>query len=101
MDRLFAGLSEADLDALTDIPETPGGQAMTELAGLKPKHFLWEVEDRIAVVRLNRPERKNPLTFDSYAELRDTFRALPYADGCGRGGLRLERRQFLFGRRRA
>lgn len=38
------------------------------------------VENRIVTVRLNRPERKNPLSFDSYAELRDTFRALPYAD---------------------
>ena len=54
--------------------------AMTELAGLKPQHFLWEVKDRIAIIRLNRPDRKNPLTFDSYAELRDTFRALVYAD---------------------
>ena len=49
------------------------------MAGLKPQHFLWEVQDRVAVIRLNRPERKNPLTFESYAELRDTFRALPYA----------------------
>ena len=52
---------------------------MGEMAGLRPEHFLWEVVDRVAVVRLNRPERKNPLTFQSYAELRDTFRALPYA----------------------
>lgn len=52
---------------------------MTELAGLKPQHFLWQVRDRVAVIRLNRPERKNPLTFESYAELRDTFRALAYA----------------------
>ena len=52
---------------------------MTQLAGLKPQHFLWEVEDRIAIVRLNRPERKNPLTFNSYAELRDMFRSLVYA----------------------
>ena len=52
---------------------------MTELAGLKPQHFLWEVRERIATVRLNRPERKNPLTFDCYAELRDTFRSLAYA----------------------
>lgn len=52
---------------------------MTELAGLKPAHFLWEVSDRVATIRLNRPDRKNPLTFDSYAELRDTFRALVYA----------------------
>lgn len=53
---------------------------MTNMAGLKPQHFIWQVEDRVATIRLNRPERKNPLTFDSYAELRDTFRALAYAD---------------------
>lgn len=52
---------------------------MTELAGLTPQHFLWEVKDRIATIRLNRPERKNPLSFESYAELRDTFRSLVYA----------------------
>ncbi|MFN3282521.1 MAG: enoyl-CoA hydratase family protein [Tabrizicola sp.] len=51
----------------------------TELSNLKPAHFLWQVRDRIGTVRLNRPDRKNPLTFDSYAELRDLFRALPYA----------------------
>ncbi len=39
-----------------------------------------EVRDRVAVIRLDRPDRKNPLTFESYAELRDTSRALPYAD---------------------
>jgi enoyl-CoA hydratase/carnithine racemase len=50
------------------------------MAGLKPQHFLWRMEGRVAVIRLDRPERKNPLTFDSYAELRDTFRDLVYAD---------------------
>ena len=42
------------------------------------RHFLWETSDdgRVAILRLNRPERKNPLTFDSYAELRDLFRNL-------------------------
>ncbi len=45
----------------------------------KPEHFGWAFADGIATVTLNRPERKNPLTFDSYAELRDTFRALVYA----------------------
>ncbi len=53
---------------------------MTALAGLEPMHFNWRVEDRVASVRLDRPERKNPLTFQSYAELRDTFRALRDAD---------------------
>ena len=52
---------------------------MTAMAGLTPQHFLWDVTERIATVRLNRPDRKNPLTFDSYAELRDMFRALAYA----------------------
>jgi enoyl-CoA hydratase/carnithine racemase len=53
---------------------------MTSMTKHGPKHFQWQVESKVAVIRLNRPERKNPLTFDSYAELRDTFRALPYAD---------------------
>ncbi|MDP3896028.1 MAG: enoyl-CoA hydratase family protein [Mesorhizobium sp.] len=53
---------------------------MSRMADFKPVHFLWSVDNRIASVRLNRPERKNPLTFESYAELRDTFRALAYAD---------------------
>ena len=52
---------------------------MSDLGGTKPKHFDMSVQDRIATIRLTRPERKNPLTFDSYAELRDTFRAMPYA----------------------
>ncbi len=44
-------------------------------------HFLWQVSDdgRVATITLNRPERKNPLTFDSYAELRDLFRDLVHA----------------------
>ena len=45
-----------------------------------PKNFLLSIEDKVAIVRLDRPERKNPLTFDSYAELRDWFRTLPYSD---------------------
>lgn len=51
-----------------------------QLADLQPRHFLWQMEGEVAVIRLNRPERKNPLTFDSYAELRDTFRDLVYAE---------------------
>lgn len=45
----------------------------------KPQHFGWSVDGKVATITLNRPERKNPLTFDSYAELRDTFRALNHA----------------------
>ncbi|WP_447931829.1 enoyl-CoA hydratase family protein [Sphingopyxis fribergensis] len=43
-----------------------------------PEHFAWQFADGVATVTLNRPDRKNPLTFESYAELRDTFRALVY-----------------------
>lgn len=45
-----------------------------------PQHFLWDFADGVGTVTLNRPDRKNPLTFDSYAELRDLFRALVYTD---------------------
>src|SRR3954447_9782442 len=45
---------------------------------LEPTHFLWSFDDGVATVTLNRPERKNPLTFDSYAELRDTFSELAH-----------------------
>jgi enoyl-CoA hydratase/carnithine racemase len=47
----------------------------------RAQHFLWETSDdgRVARLTLNRPDKKNPLTFDSYAELRDLFRALVYA----------------------
>ncbi|NJM82204.1 MAG: enoyl-CoA hydratase family protein [Tabrizicola sp.] len=53
---------------------------MTRMANHRPEHFLWEMRDTVALIRLNRPDRKNPLTFASYAELRDTFRALASAE---------------------
>jgi enoyl-CoA hydratase/carnithine racemase len=40
---------------------------------MSPQHFGWRVEGKVGVITLNRPEKKNPLTFDSYAELRDFF----------------------------
>ncbi len=43
-----------------------------------PTHFLWHYDSGVATITLNIPDRKNPLTFDSYAELRDTFRDLVY-----------------------
>src|SRR5262245_12583261 len=57
------------------------------MSGKKPfkdyqaRHFLWEpsADGRVVTLRLNRPEKKNPLTFDSYAELRDLFRGLAEA----------------------
>lgn len=53
---------------------------MTRLnaSAFKPNHFKWNFDGGVATIMLDRPERKNPLTFESYAELRDTFRALVY-----------------------
>src|SRR5687767_14071599 len=48
-------------------------------ADLKPRSFGWQVQNKVATITLTRPERKNPLTFESYAELRDTFRQLDFA----------------------
>ena len=45
---------------------------------LTPSHFLWDFDGDVATITLNRPERKNPLTFDSYDELRATFHALDH-----------------------
>jgi len=62
------------------------------MTAVRPEHFAWSLEDRVGVVTLTGAERKNPLTFDSYAELRDTFRALRDADDvravvvCGEAG---------------
>ncbi|CAN5548936.1 enoyl-CoA hydratase family protein [soil metagenome] len=50
------------------------------LADYRAEHFLWRLEDGVATVTLDRPERKKPLTFASYAELRDLFRKLVYAE---------------------
>jgi enoyl-CoA hydratase/carnithine racemase len=45
---------------------------------INPKHFGWRLDGKVAVITLKAPERKNPLTFDSYAELRDTFERLRF-----------------------
>ncbi len=50
------------------------------MAGYRAQHFLWEIRGQVATITLNRPDRKNPLTFDSYAELRDLFHQLKWAD---------------------
>ncbi|HMK85053.1 MAG TPA: enoyl-CoA hydratase family protein [Steroidobacteraceae bacterium] len=52
--------------------------SISSLLSHSAAHFRWHVADRVGFVELNRPDRKNPLTFDSYAELRDLFRALAH-----------------------
>jgi len=52
---------------------------MIDIATYLPQHFGWALADGIATVTLDRPAMKNPLTFESYAELRDLFRDLTYA----------------------
>src|SRR5688500_11287249 len=63
---------------LTGEPHQLAGNR-TDFAEYRPEHFLFSLEQGVATLTLNRAERKNPLTFDSYAELRDLFRALAYA----------------------
>jgi enoyl-CoA hydratase/carnithine racemase len=58
--------------------------AIPDLTGYAPRSFAWRVENRVGLLTLDRPEKKNPLTFESYAELRDLFRLLH--DG---GGVRV------------
>jgi enoyl-CoA hydratase/carnithine racemase len=74
-------------------PSNPMREGWHALAQATPRHFGWQVsDDGVATITLNRPDKKNPLTFDSYAELRDRFRALVYASDvravvvCGEGG---------------
>jgi enoyl-CoA hydratase/carnithine racemase len=50
------------------------------VSAINPQHFLWRLDGKIGTITLNRPERKNPLTFDSYQELIDTFKALATAE---------------------
>lgn len=45
---------------------------------IKPRHFRWALDERVATITLDRPEKKNPLTFEMYDELRDTFRRLRF-----------------------
>ena len=56
----------------------PGSR--TSLAGYAARNFQFEVSRAVATITLNRPERKNPLTFESYAELRGLFRTMAHAD---------------------
>ncbi len=57
------------------------GAMRRPFAGTEARHFGWRADGdgRVAVITLNRPEKKNPLTFESYAELRDLFRDLAHA----------------------
>ena len=56
-------------------PQEPAFQGR-RLSGYQAQHFQYQVKDKVACITLDRPDRKNPLTFDSYAELRDLFRAM-------------------------
>jgi enoyl-CoA hydratase/carnithine racemase len=61
--------------------QTPASQATLPLAGLTPQHFALSVQGKVATVTLNRPDKKNPLTFESYRELTDFFWAAGRDEG--------------------
>jgi enoyl-CoA hydratase/carnithine racemase len=63
---------------LTGVPHRLPGGRMT-LGDYQSRHFKFEAAGKVATITLNRPDRKNPLTFDSYAELRELFRAMAIA----------------------
>jgi enoyl-CoA hydratase/carnithine racemase/DNA-binding MarR family transcriptional regulator len=89
INELLADVGDEDVDALTDLlaelkhkteARAESGEGAMKGADYRPRHFRWEMHGEVAVVTLNRPEKKNPLTFESYAELRDTFRTLVDCD---------------------
>jgi len=61
-------------------PTNPMRGQFEAKAGYAARHFSWSFEAGVGTLTLNRPERKNPLTFESYAELRDLFQALKFAN---------------------
>jgi len=69
-------MSESNVERVD--PQLTAGNRKA-MAGYAAEHFLWAVDGGVATITLNRPDRKNPLTFSSYAELRDLFHALRHA----------------------
>jgi enoyl-CoA hydratase/carnithine racemase len=65
-------MSDASTPAATIDPALLRGNRVTA-ADRCTEHVLWRVSDRVGTLTLNRPERKNPITFDAYAEMRDLF----------------------------
>ena len=78
--RFSSEQSQALIGSLDTLTAATRSGVKATMTAFKPKHFNWRIDGGVAVISLARPERKNPLTFDSYAELRDTFRALTAAD---------------------
>ena len=88
IDELSARSSRAPrpsmIDALERLDQQRAARWRSDMSRSRPKHFNWRMDGAVAVVTLTRPERKNPLTFDSYAELRDTFQELARHGDLGR-----------------
>ena len=64
---------------MAEVANTTQAAAGAKLANYQARHFQYDVKQGVACITLNRPERKNPLTFESYAELRDLFSAFAHA----------------------
>src|SRR5207245_1196961 len=78
--RRSAGRAEAPHQPVIGRVSGQRVKTLQRMADFNPAHFLWRQEGRVGVITLNRPDRRNPLTFESYAELRDQFRALADKD---------------------
>ena len=74
------GPDEGDIGKIGEPMSKPANPVTLPLGDYSPTHFLLAVVDGVATATLNRPERKNPLTFESYRELIDFFRACAFDD---------------------
>ncbi len=86
VDKLLSEFNAAEADVLIRHLDglsgriRNGGSRCMNMADYKPEHFNWRVDGKVATITLNRPEKKNPITFESYAELGRTFRELERAE---------------------
>src|SRR3954464_15994580 len=76
----YGGGKRYHLEMPRNDDQEPGMTVVHDFTDYRPQHFGVDIADKVATITLNRPERKNPLTCESYAELRDTFRGLAAAE---------------------
>src|SRR5262249_22204516 len=80
--RIGRNMSSSAGSPPASLPASVMAEMKRPFAGYAARHFRWQAsaDGRVATITLDRPEKKNPLTFDSYAELRNLFRGLAAAE---------------------